>query len=530
MGEGLGFGAAVLLPVLLRVVFMDQTMLADLNRLINDLVVFATSQKCTIWLVGGAVRDLLCGKTPTDLDLAVSGNGFAIARAYADRCGAVFVPLDAERATGRIVTREERPITIDMAQLRAHDIAADLRRRDFTVNAMALPLQTDLLLRIPSSFSALIDPTNGRDDLRLGVLRPCSQDSLRDDPLRILRAARLGASLGLRPVPELAELIGAAAPLFKMVAAERIRDELLLLLASRAAAPWLRYLDASGVLTLLIPELEPARSCEQPRIHFLPVLAHSLETVAALDWIITDLRRQAGDVGAILQPEAQPVAVRSHPTLDAHLPYAEQLSELLDEPRGGVICRSALLKFAALIHDNAKPQTRTLHPDGRVSFHGHQSLGAEVAQQICRRLRMSRQNSAYLVLLVREHMRPGQLRDSGPMTARAVARLFRDLDTMVPDLLLHELADHLATRGPHLSQDGWRAHLAWVAQLLEMVYAPVPERQFPLVNGHDLIETLNLMPGPQIGVLLREIAEAQAAGEISSRAEALHLARSRLLA
>lgn len=505
-------------------------MSAALNRLLNEIVAFANSQQFTIWLVGGAVRDLLRGQMPMDLDLAVSGDGFALARAYADLHGAAFVPLDAEHATGRIVTREETPITIDIAQLRAHGIEADLRRRDFTINAMALPLQPDLLRRIPSSFLALIDPTNGRDDLRLGVLRPCSHDSLCDDPLRILRAVRLCASLGLRPVPELAELIRAAAPLLKMVAAERIRDELLLLLASPAAAPWLRYLDASSVLTLLIPELEPARSCEQPRIHFLPVLAHSLETVAALDWIITDLRRQAGEVTATLQPEAQPVAVRSHPTLDVHLPYAQQLSALLDEPRGSGICRSALLKLAALIHDNAKPQTRTSHPDGSVSFHGHQSLGAEVAQQICRRLRLSRQDSAYLVLLVREHMRPGQLRASGPMTGRAVARFFRDLDTMVPDLLLHELADHLATRGPQLSQDGWYAHLAWVAQLLEVAYTPVAERQPPLVNGHDLIVTLNLTPGPQIGALLREIAEAQAAGEISSRAEALHLARSRLLA
>ena len=503
-------------------------MFTMLNSLLNDLADFATAQQFTIWLVGGAVRDLLRGQTPTDLDLAVSGDGFALARAYADLRGAAFVPLDAERATGRIVTREETPVTIDIAGLRAHDIEEDLRRRDFTLNAMALPLQTDLLLRIPSAFSALIDPTNGRDDLRLRVLRPCSQDSLRNDPLRILRAMRLCASLGLRPAPEVAGLIGAAAALLKTVAAERIRDELLLLLASPAAAPWLRYLDASGVLTLLIPELEPARHCEQPRVHFLPVLAHSLETVAALDWLIVELRRQAGDAEAILQPEEQPVAVRSHPTIDAQLPYAQQLSELFAEPRGGVICRAALLKLAALIHDNAKPQTRRSNPDGSVSFHGHQSLGAEVAQQICRRLRMSRQDTTYLVLLVREHMRPGQLRASGPMTARAMVRLFRDLDTMVPDLLLHELADHLATRGPQLSQEGWRAHLAWVAQLLEIAYTPAVERQPPLVNGHDLIETLKLTPGPQIGLLLRELAEAQAAGEISSRAEALDLARARL--
>jgi putative nucleotidyltransferase with HDIG domain len=511
------------------------SMMDKVDIIIGDLTAFAAARGEALWLVGGAARDLARGQAAVDLDLAVAGDGFALARAYADARAAAFVPLDAGRATGRVVTRTEPPLTLDIAALRGPSIEEDLRRRDFTVNALALPLvsleaQGDLQ---PASFilhpSSLLDPTGGLADLRAGLLRACGPTSMRDDPLRVLRAARLCAGLGLHPEPGLAALLREAAPGLAGVAAERVRDELLRLLDAPAAAPWLRYLDACGALTVLFPELEPARACAQPRIHFLPVLAHSLEAVAALDWLILSIERsaqRAGPPAPVL--EELPIAVRSHPTLGVELPYTAELAALLGERRAGGHRRAALLKLAALLHDNAKPQTKAHNPDGSVSFHGHQTLGAEVAEQICRRLRLSRQDGSYVALVVREHMRPGQLRAAEVLTARAVARLFRDLGGAAPDVLLHELADHMATRGPHLSPEGWAAHLAWVGDLLSIAYAPAPERRTPLVNGHDLIAGLGLTPGPLVGMLLREIAEAQAAGEISTRAEALALAHAKL--
>jgi poly(A) polymerase/tRNA nucleotidyltransferase (CCA-adding enzyme) len=520
-----------------------------LTELIADLAAFLGARGAAAWLVGGAARDLARGLAPADLDLAVAGDGYSLARAYADARGAAFVALDEGRATGRVVIPGAPPLTLDLAGLRAPTIAADLALRDFTVNALALPLagederptakdEAGIIATLPPSSivlrpSSFVDPTGGLADLRAGVLRACGPTSLRDDPLRVLRAARLCASLGLRPDPALAPLMREAAPGLAGVAAERARDELLRLLDAPMSAPWLRYLDSCGALTRLIPELEPARDCAQPNVHFLPVLAHIIETVAALDWLIANIERAARPEPAEApaepaDPEWLPVAVRTHPGLSRALPFADRLAALLAERRAGGHRRAALLKLAALLHDNAKPQTKAVQPDGKVSFYEHQTIGAEVAARIGRRLRLSRHDGAYVALVVREHMRPGQLRTSEVLTTRAVARLFRDLGDAGPDVLLHELADHLATRGPHLDVAGWAGHLAWVEALLDFYYVPPPARQAPLVDGHGLMEALGIGPGPLVGELLREIGEAQAAGEVTTWEEAIVLARQRV--
>lgn len=486
-----------------------------LTPILRDLATLCAAQGMSAWLTGGAARDLLLGRIPLDLDVATTGDGLALARTLADRYAGAFVGLDAERGVGRAVLTTP-PLTVDIATLRAPSIEADLRLRDFTLNALALPLTAEL--HLPPPETAWIDPTGGLSDLQAGVLRPCHSAAFHDDPVRILRAARLCATLGLRPSPGVAVLARAAAPRLAEVAAERVRDELLKLLDAPAAAPWLRFLDACDGLTRIVPELEPSRDCEQPYVHFLPVLAHMLETVAALDWLL----------GGPTTPATLPVAVRVHPHLSRDLPWAERLHELMCEQRAGSHRRQALLKLAALLHDNAKPQTKAVHPAGKVSFYGHQEHGAEIAVRIGQRLRLSRSDIRYVELVIREHMRPGQLRTAETLTLRAVNRFFRELGDAGPDVLLHELADHLATRGPTLEPAEWQAHLAWTGALLSHYYTPPPARQVRLIDGHGLMADLGIGPGPQLGALLRELADAQAAGEITTREQAIALAREKL--
>lgn len=510
---------------------------SHLDQVLRDLEQCFASRGVGAWLVGGTVRDMIRGVAPTDLDLAVDGDGIALARDLADRLGGTCVPLDGENSTGRVVipARVDAPtLVIDVARLRAPTIAGDLRLRDFTVNALAIPLtderpttndqqqpsvgHSSLAVRR----SSIIDPTGGLADLRAGVLRAGGPASLADDPLRALRAARLGASLGLRAAPELAGQIRAMAPAVARVAGERVRDELLKLLDCPDSVPWLRYLDRCGVLTVVFPEIEPARTCAQPNVHFLPVLDHMIETVAALEWLLRGLGPAWAGAD---DPQDLPAGVRANPSLTRALPYSARYAALLGESRGGGRRRAALLKLAALLHDNAKPQTKATHPDGKVSFYGHQELGADTAAAIGQRLRMSRRDGAYLTLVIREHMRPGQLRAGEVITMRAVARFFRDLGDAGPDVLLHELADHMATRGPRLRPDHWRAHLAWIEAMLDSYWGQPEERRAPLLRGDDLMRELELSPGPQIGALLRAVAEAQEAGEIASYEEAIALAR-----
>ncbi len=500
--------------------------------ILTYLADFFAHHRIHAWLIGGTSRDLLRGVEPTDIDLVVDGDGIELARTLADRLDGAFVPLDGEHCTGRTVlpARTYRPsLYLDIARLRARTIDGDLRLRDFTINAMALPLTPQLIATAckPNAAdqirAALLDPTAGLADLHAGILRTTGPASLADDPLRILRAPRFAATLNLRPAPDLAKQIRAAAPGLNRIAGERLRDEFLKLLETPSSTPWLHYLDACGALTILLPELEPARTCSQPRIHFLPVLAHMLETVASLEWIIQGLPLAP----SLLPPSTPrvPVAVQTHPNLSRTIPYAEAYAHLLSEMRSHGRRRLALLKLATLIHDNAKPQTKQIQPNGKVSFYGHQELGADIATQIAKRLRMSRQDTAYISLIVREHMRPGQLRASEVLTPRAVVRFFRDTGDAGPDVLLHELADHMATRGPHLQPEHWDLHRAWIMQLLDVHWGTPVEQRRPLVSGNDLMRELQLPPGPQIGTILRAITEAQASGEVRSYAEAIQFAQ-----
>jgi putative nucleotidyltransferase with HDIG domain len=218
--------------------------------------------------------------------------------------------------------------------------------------------------------------------------------------------------------------------------------------------------------------------------------------------------------------------VRALPNIRGELAFAERVAARMDELVHGVP-RHALFRLAVLLHDIAKPRTKALKPDGGVSFYDHQTIGAEVAWNIAHRLHLSREACDYVRLIVREHMRPGQLNSLGPeLSRRAIYRFFRATRAAGPDVLLHSLCDHMAMKGPDLDRAGWEWHTSWTSFMLHVFYEEpdviAPE---PLVRGDELIRVLGLRPGPIIGQLLEAIREAQAIGEIQTREEALERAR-----
>jgi len=331
-----------------------------------------------------------------------------------------------------------------------------------------------------------------------------------------------------------------------------LRAELVALLEHPDAAGRLRAIDQAGLLTRIIPELEPARATTQPNVHFLPVLAHSLEAVCAVDWLLAEL--QSADDGRstmddrrwttydqspipnpqspipspqspVLSPQPSvPAAVQTHPGLRYRSAYAAELRRLFAEQIGGY-SRAALFKLAALLHDVAKPATKQPKPGGGVSFHDHQTIGGEVALEVGRRLGFGEDAAGYVRLVVREHMRPGQFAALDEVTPRAVARFFHATAGAGPDVLLHMLADHMATRGPTIDVRGWQAHAAWVDVLLDTIWGEQVEITRPLLNGDELMRALEIAPGPLVGRLLAAIGEAQAGGDITTPEEAIALAR-----
>jgi len=451
--------------------------------------VAAAARGVEVALVGGAVRDLLLGRASAraaDLDVAVPAGAVALARRVAARTGGAFVALDEARGTARVALAGAR---VDLADFRAPTLAGDLAARDYTVDALAVPLGP-LLAR---GRAPVLDPTGGLADLRARRLRPAGPGVLDADPLRALRGVRLEAALGFRLTPPAARAVRAAAPGLASVSAERVRDELLLLLALAESARALRRADALGLLAAVLPEVEPMRRTPQPAPHRFDVLEHSLRAVGGADVVVARAAALA--------------------------PLGEELAAHLAAPLGGGVTRGQALKLAALLHDVAKPQTRRA-AGGRVRFFGHDVEGARRSREIGERLRLPGAVTGLVERLVRHHLRPMHLAAAGEVTARARYRFYRDLGPDTRDLLLLALVDAAAVRGGSPLALWPRAALVrdllggWEAQRLAQA-AP------PLVRGEDVMERFDLAPGPAVGRLLRRAREAQDLGLVRTREEAL---------
>jgi len=409
-----------------------------------------------------------------------------LARRVADRVGGAFLALDEGRGVGRVITGGGR---LDISDWRAATLAEDLAARDFTINALAAPVRA--LVR--DGAAPIVDTTGGLADLAAKRLRLAGPRVLADDPLRMLRGARLEAALGFRLTVSAARAIRAAAPALASVSPERQRDELLVLLALPRAGRALRRLDALGLLTALFPEIEAMRRTSQPRPHRFDVLEHSLRAVEGADRLLGDLSR-LGDI-------------------------ADDLRAHLEENVGGGVDRARLLRLGALLHDVAKPETRRV-VRGRVRFFEHDVLGAARARLIGERLRLPGRAVATVERLVRHHLRPMHLAQAGEITGRARYRFFRDLAEDSRDLLLLVIADSAAVTGitPLVA---WRR--SWVVRDLMAGWQEEQEANAapPLLRGEDVMQRFGLDPGPAVGALLTRAREAQALGLVRTREEAL---------
>lgn len=217
-----------------------------------------------VYLVGGSVRDALLGRHGYDLDVVTEGSAMALGRRLADALRGAFFVMDREHDVARVVVRQgEAHYHVDLAGLRAKEIEGDLRARDFTINAMAVPLRPGL--------GELLDPTGGLDDLRRRVLRAAYEGAFRDDPVRIIRGVRMAGAFGLHWQPETEALALATVEALRGVSPERLRDELFNILALPSAASALEHPVGQRTLPLILPldpldlegALEPVRLLEQ---------------------------------------------------------------------------------------------------------------------------------------------------------------------------------------------------------------------------------------------------------------------------
>ena len=475
------------------------------SLLLTKISNFLTELGVRSYLVGGFVRDVLLRRDTADIDIAVAADALEIAPNVATALSGKYVRLDEVNRVGRVVlVNQQAPSASGQWQLDFStfkgNIEHDLARRDFTIDAMAVDLG-----EIGYQYHSLIDPFNGRNDLRQGLIRAVSETAFESDAVRLLRAVRLAAELGFSIDTETESLIQRYSYLIGGVAGERIREELLRLLAMPQAGRFLTYLDELGLLTVMIPELNQAKGVKQPEEHFRDVFDHSIKTVVAVDFLLHE--------GTWEYANEEVLAIA---------PWSAMLSQHFDLEVSSGSTRRLLLKLAALLHDIAKPQTKAIDAQGRMRFLGHAKEGAAIAVNILERLRFSGKEVKLVEVMVKHHLRPMQMSQNELPTRRAIYRYFRDAGEAGIDILFLSLADHLATRGPYLNLAQWRGH----AQIVEYVLGQrfqeeslvIPPK---LVDGHDLINIFGLSPAPKIGQLLEAVREAQAAGEVTTREEAL---------
>lgn len=456
------------------------------------------------YLAGGTVRDAVMGRESDDIDIVIGTSPFNVGRDIASAINGKFVPLDEANDIARIALYDEAPLHIDLAKMRG-TIAEDLALRDFTIDAMAVGLgdTEDINNRV-------IDPFNGRGDIKSRVVRSISEESFRQDPLRLLRAVRLAAEFGYEIDGETLAQIKRNHALIERVSAERVRDELCRIIAAPKAAVWLHQLDALGLLMAIFPEMAETRGAGQPKEHYWDVLQHSFETVAAIEFILHIEGSRYFDSNILCLS-----------------PWSPALEGYFSQEVSGSRSRLTLLKLAGLLHDIAKPQTRIFEESGRMRFFGHSQEGAEVVRGMMERLRFSSRERDMVCRMVEHHLRPGQLaRDSELPTRRAVYRYFRDVGDAAVDTIFLNLADHLAARGPMIEQDKWREHADAMRYVLEERFREDGTVKPPkIIDGNDIIVKYGLAPGPEIGRLLEAVREAQASGEVATREEALSLVK-----
>jgi putative nucleotidyltransferase with HDIG domain len=472
-----------------------------------------------LYLVGGAVRDMLLNRASPDLDFALPSKGISLARRVANALKADFMVLDEERDTGRVIVGEPDGTRtfLDFAVYRGRDLDEDLRARDFTINAIAFDLRTQTLL----------DPLMGGSDLRLKLIRACSPTSLSDDPVRILRAVRQAAAFEFKIELETRKAMKQAASLLPKVSPERQRDELFKMLAGPKPDASMRALELLGVLPYLLPELPALKGVEQSPPHIYDIWEHTLSVLGHLENIL-----------AILAPGYN--ADNTNDLFTGLLTlrigrfrdqFAEHFAQSLNMDRS---LRAALF-FAALYHDVEKPATKSVDDSGRVRFFDHDVKGAEVAANRGRAFNLSNDEVERIRKIVQHHMRfhffVNRLEvDKQEPSRKAIYRFFRDAGKAGIDLVLLGLADLRGTQGPTLTQENWAAALDVARILLENYWEKPQETVAPprLLDGNELMSELGLEPGRIVGQLLETIREDQATGKIENREQALELAREQL--
>lgn len=474
------------------------------RRLISQLNSFACARGVSLYLVGGCVRDLLLKRPVNDLDFALEGDALSFARDFAGILGAAFVTLEEQLPTARVVIRES-DFVLDFAQFRGGCVEGDLRLRDLTINAIGIELAS--LATQP--IARLIDPCNGLSDLRSGQLRFPSERVVLDDPLRLLRVYRFAAQLGFTIPDETVHLISRHKNLLNQVestrvpraavASERVRDELIKILDTSHAAECLRQMDGIGFLSQILPEIEPMREVRQDDSHHLDLWERSLLSLE------------------MFEEQSAPATLAS---------YQREIEDYLDTNLVSGLKRETVLKLALILLNIKKPVVKEVDSREEIRSDKDENVRTEVVLRVVKRLRLGGKAARLMSCLLRYHAHFGEMLKSASSCGR-VNRLLKAVGKDWLAVLLVSYADLRVSRGDRRTPPE--------ASPVEQVMGEIADRYFleilpmmareRLISGDEIMDALNLKPGPLIGEILEQVEALQFDGRIHTPEEALAAAR-----
>lgn len=437
------------------------------------------------FIVGGSIRDLFCGRSPVDYDVAVLGDPIKFARQIERSTNGRMVEIG--KTDHKIIRVVSKKHIIDVSSIKEASIEKDLRTRDFTINAMAYDL----------SSNRLIDPVGAQRDLKNKTVRMVSKDIFKRDPVRLLRAYRIAAEFQFEIEPQTKAAIQKHAALIQQSAGERVRAEFFKMLECTDFHPYLSQMADSMLLFAFLPELAALKQCRQNRYHEFNVFDHTLHAFFHLEGLLG-------------------------PNQNLLIANNEAAARLIDETQ------IPLLKLAMLLHDVAKPAVMTRSGDEKLHFYGHERQSARMAEAICQRLKCSRRDTDKIHFLVRHHVRPRILFTAlheQNARARAVTRFFMKCAEHIPDLLIIAAADILGKEAEFSERS--TAFLAFLNQLMvDFETNFKPRTSGPrLISGHDLTVEFGLAPSPLYKKILARVEEERLSRSDMTRQEALVLVK-----
>ena len=487
---------------------MDQTtefITSELFTIVQEKLNGSTN----VYMVGGAIRDVLLTRPIHDMDFVVIGNAGKVAKKLADELQGGFYMLDEERDIARVVLNQKhgKKFYLDFSSLRDENLFKDLSARDFTINAMALNMAQP---------EQIIDPLKGLKDIKAGYLQICNPGSFHDDPIRVIRAVRMAVQFNLKITDNTLVALKAEIENLNKVSQERIRDELFRMLESDNVATAIRLLDHLKILKTIWPELAALKNVKQGDKHCSDVWDHTLATVQGLEDLLQVLVGEFDQNG----PENYITGIAA-----ASLGrYRENLENHFQQSLNTLRSRRGLLFYAALYHDCGKPAVAPLNGDEKNDFIGHDMLAGSMVRDAARKLRLSENEVDAVNLMVKEHMQLHILGlDGKTPTRREIHQFFKRNRSFGVDLTLLFLADLIGKYQHTLPQDVWQEKVNQARVFLQAYFDEFDEVINPpkLVSGAEIMKEFHIAAGPQVGTILEEVQARQAEGSITTRAQAM---------